>query len=131
MSRSESLASGLMSVTGTPEALLMSSVTLSSTFTVRTFLREIAGKPRMQLCGHLLVYTAPLLSGRGNLLFGHPGNQLLGPAVLTAVCLLVLNNPLQCLSYARLHVRPLQVLAVARQHTRLQNLGKDKQINHV
>src|SRR5580658_6281588 len=131
MSRSESFASGLISATGTPEARLISSVTLSSTFTVRTFLREIDGQPRMQLFGHLFIDIAPLRLRRGNLLRGHAGNQLLRPAVFTAVCLFILNNPLQGSSYVRVHVRALQVLAIAQQHAGFENLGKNEQINHV
>src|SRR5580693_5541673 len=131
MSRSESFASGLISATGTPEARLMSSVTLSSTFTVRTFLREIAGQPRMQLCGHLFIHIVPLRSRCGHLLWGHADNQLLRPAVFTAVRLLILNNPPQGSSYIRVHVRALQVLSIAHQHARLENLGKNEQIDHI
>src|ERR1700730_3298995 len=99
MSRSESFASGLISATGTPEARLMSSVTLSSTFTVRTFLREVAGQPRMQLCGHLFIDIAPLRSRCGHLLWGHADNQLLVSADFSDVRLLVLTFPLRCSSY--------------------------------
>src|SRR4029077_12221574 len=131
MSRSESFASGLISATGTPEARLMSSVTLSSIFTVRTFLREIACQARMQLFGHLFIYVAPLRSRRCNLLCWHAGDQLLRPTVLTAVCLFILNNPPQGSSYVRVHVRALQVFAIAHQHACFENLGKNEQINHV
>src|ERR1700722_978302 len=131
MSRSESFASGLISATGTPEARLISSATLSSIFKERTFLRKSGGQPRMQPFGHLLIDIAPLCSRRGNFLWWHACKQLLRPAVFTAVCLLIVNNPLQGSSDVRVNVRALQVLAIAHQHACFENLGKNEQINHV